>query len=206
MKKNKFFILFSLIIFFLACKNEKILPNNFELNKVKSFYSGIYKTEIFILENKISSLENLKEFPVYNNKLEGDVKSYNWELLNIDSDIFNSLIYNLNSSLGITKNDTDKKWIEALLFELKDKKEKFYIAGVYSKIAINQSDFNYNFYNYYLLNFKKSKFIKLTNDGCRTECAKKTLELEKKPRVCCRGFTPEAHRFIAARSATWSVL
>jgi len=83
--------------------------------------------------------------------------------LNINSEIFNSLIYNLNSSIGITKNDTDKKWIEALLFELKDKNEKFYIAGVYSKIAINQLDFNYNFYNYYLLNLKKSKFIKLTN-------------------------------------------
>jgi len=163
MKINKFFILFSIIIFFLACKNEKILPYNYEIKKVKSFYSGIYKTEIFILKNEISTLEDLKEFPIYYNGLESDVKPYNWELLNINSEIFNSLIYNLNSSIGITKNDTDKKWIEALLFELKDKNEKFYIAGVYSKIAINQLDFNYNFYIYYLLNLKKSKFIKLTN-------------------------------------------
>ena len=163
MKKMKIFILFNLIILFSGCKNENILPNNFELNKVQSFYSRIYKTEIFTAKNKIPSLENLKEFPIYNNKLDGNIKSYKWELVNIDSDIYNSLIYDLNSSLRTTKNDTNKKWIKTLLFELKEKKERFYIAGIYTKIAINQSDFANHYYNYYLLNIENSNFIKLTD-------------------------------------------
>mgnify|MGYP000364059827 CR=1 FL=1 len=163
MKKNKVLILLNLIIFFLGCKNESILPNDFELNKVNSFYCGVYKTEIFIIENKTPSLDDLVELPNFKIKLEVDRQSYKWELMNVDSDIFKSLIYELNSSFSISKNDTErKKWIKTFLLELKEKKEGFYISGIYSKIVFNQSDFNYNFHNYYLLNIEKSKLIKLT--------------------------------------------
>ena len=162
MKKNKVLILLNLIIFFFGCKNESILPNDFELNKVNSFYCGLYRTEILLFENKAPSLDDLVGLPNYNIKLEVNRESYKWELMNVDSDIFKSLIYELNSSFIVTKNDTDKKWIKTFLLELNEKKDEFYISGIYSKIDVNQSDFNYNFHNYYLLNIEKSKLIKLT--------------------------------------------
>jgi hypothetical protein len=151
---KKSYLLIILLLLF-SCKNEKLLPNVYELREVSTSYLGTYELTLY----NFNSPKPIDKIEVKNYPLEekSDLIRDRWRDLDENKILKNFILSELNNIITTTEEKADR--VNDIKSNLETNKEIF-ISGYYKNFKDNEKESFKRYYYFYLLNFSEEQLYR----------------------------------------------